>query len=313
MDPNHQLYFDILNRIPIERITDHPNILVAAGFWDEDRYQAAKICYAFMRHVDDMIDDYKARHKKIEAKDRIKFERKVLAWLEQIRSDRQPGILQKDLVSTLARFRIPVWPMEDFAKSMLYDINHEGFPDLQSFIQYSDGATVAPSSIFVHLCGIRKIDGFWHDPLFDVKTASTPCALFSYLVHTMRDFQKDQLNNLNCFAMDRLAANDLTRETMRQIAEGAAVTGGFRNLMREYYLLADDYRRQTWQVLQQITPLIEPRYHLSLLIIFNLYLMVFERIDPDNGRFTGAELNPTAREIHDRVYRTIAGFLRQTA
>ncbi len=313
MNPDHQQYFDILNRIPIERITDHPNILVAAGFWDEDRYRAAKTCYAFMRRVDDMIDDYKALHKRIEEKDRVKFERKVEAWLQDIRSDRRPGILQKDLVSTITRFRIPVWPMEDFARAMLYDINHEGFSDIQSFLNYSDGATVAPSSIFVHLCGIRKLEGIWHDPLFDVKATSTPCALFSYLVHTVRDFQKDQLNNLNCFALDRLAANDLTPGIMRQIAEGAAVTSGFRNLMREYYLLADDYRKQTWKVLEQIASLVEPRYHLSLLIIFNLYLMVFERIDPDKGRFTSAELNPTATEIHDRVYRTIAGFLRETA
>ena len=35
MNPNQQLYFDILNRIPIEGIQDHPNILVAAGFWRE--------------------------------------------------------------------------------------------------------------------------------------------------------------------------------------------------------------------------------------------------------------------------------------
>ena len=44
------------------------------------------------------------------------------------------------------------------------------------------------------------------------------------------------------------------------------------------------------------------------IIIYNLYLMVYERIDPDNGNFTTEELNPTAEEIKARVYQTIIEF-----
>jgi len=308
MDPNQQLYLDILNRIPVEQIRDHPNILVAAGFWDSDRYQAAKTCYTFMRKIDDLIDDYKAGHQRIEEKDRAKFMRKADEWLQMIRSGKHMFPFQKELVDTINKFRIPVWTLEDFARSMVYDINYDGFPTVQSYLDYSNGATVAPSSIFVHLCGIEKHDGIWHDPKFDVKTASTPCALFSYLVHIIRDFQKDQLNNLSYFADDRILANGLTRGLMKQIALGAPVNGGFRSLMKEYYQMADQYRKQTWEVLEKISPLLEPRYHLSLLIIFNLYLMVFERIDLEKGSFTATELNPSPKEIYDRVHRTILEF-----
>lgn len=308
MDPNQKLYFDILSRIPVDQITDHPNILVAAGFWEAERYQSARTCYAFMRKIDDMIDDFKARHKCIEPKDREKFIRKVDEWLRMIRTNQRPNPFQKELITTMNRFRIPVWPIENFARSMVYDINNDGFPDIQAFLDYSEGATVAPSSIFVHLCGISKKDGSWQDPPFDVKSTSTPCAIFSYLVHIMRDFRKDQLNNLSYFADNRLIANDLTRSEMKRIAEGAPLTAGFRNLMKEYYMLADDYCRQTRQILGQIGPLVEPRYYLSLEIIFNLYLMVFERIDFEKGNFTAAELNPSPKEIHDRVYRTISQF-----
>ena len=78
--------------------------------------------------------------------------------------------------------------------------------------------------------------------------------------------------------------------------------------MKEYHVLADGYRKQTLQVLEKISPLVEPRYHLSLLIIFNLYLMVFERIDPEKGSFAAEELNPSSKEIYDRVYTTIREF-----
>ena len=308
MDPNQKLYLDILNRIPIEKIADHPNILVAAGFWEQERYQAAKTCYAFMRKIDDLIDNYKSENQRIEVEDREKFMKKVDEWLEMLRTNRRPTLIHRQLIHTISRFRIPLWTLENFAHSMVYDINNDGFPTFQSFLDYSEGATVSPSSIFVHLCGIKRSPDGWLSPAFDVKVASSPCAIFSYLVHIIRDFQKDQLNNLSYFADDRIKFHGLTRQNLKDIAHGVAVSSGFRSLIREYYEIADDYRKQTWNVLEQIKPFLEPRYHLSLLIIFNLYLMVFERIDIDKGEFTGVELNPSPAEIHDRVYRTISEF-----
>jgi phytoene/squalene synthetase len=308
MNPSIQQYLDILDRIPVDRITHHPNILVAAGFWDEERYHAAKVCYRFMREIDDMIDDYKATHTRIREEDRERFTGQVERWLGRIRSKRTGGLIGSELIRTIRDFRIPVWPIENFARSMVYDIHHDGFPSVDAFFDYSEGASVAPSSIFVHLCGITYKDGAWQEPAFDVREAATPCARFSYLVHIMRDFRKDQLSNLSYFADDRIAACGLSRDSMRKIAEGAPPTEGFRTLMHEYCRLAESCKEETWKVLDRISPLLEPRYHLSLLIIFNLYLMVFERIDPDQGTFTTEELNPSPEEIHERVKRTILDF-----
>ncbi|HBB92915.1 MAG: hypothetical protein A2X22_07710 [Bacteroidetes bacterium GWF2_49_14] len=298
-------FLQLLNGIDFEGIQKHPNILVAASFWDEERYRAAKVCYKFMREIDDLIDDYKAVHKTIEEKDRQRFIIRVEQWVETIRSGRNRNPFRKELAETINRYRIPLWPIETFAHSMIYDISNDGFPTIESFLNYSGGASVAPSSIFVHLCGIRKVGDVFTDPMFDVKSAATPCAIFSYLVHIIRDFQKDQYDHLNYFADDRLEANGLTRQMMSNIAHGAAIPVGFRNLMREYCELADVYRHQTLKVIDEITPLVEPRYALSLNIIFNLYLMVFERIDPERGLFTATELNPTAAEIRERVEETI--------
>jgi hypothetical protein len=78
--------------------------------------------------------------------------------------------------------------------------------------------------------------------------------------------------------------------------------------MKEYCLLADEYRQETLLILERLASLVEPRYFLSLQIIFNLYLMVFEKIDPDHGTFTMAELNPTSDEIYERVSLVIREF-----
>jgi phytoene/squalene synthetase len=308
MNSYRDRFLDIFNSIDFEKIKDHPNILIAANFWDHDRFCAAKTCYKFMRAIDDLIDNHKANNKLIAETDRKEFVTSVDDWLKMIIISNDCNPLQKELKETVEKFRIPLWPMEAFAKSMIYDINNDGFPTLEAFLDYSKGASVAPASIFVHLNGISKVNDNYENPPFDVKWAATPCAIFCYLVHIIRDFQKDQLNNLSYFADDLIIKNGLTRKDLREFAEGKPVNGNFRNLIKQYYSLADEYRIMTYEVIRQIRPVLEPRYQLSLDIIFDLYLMVFERIDLLNGNFTTEELNPTPEETKERVYSTIKNF-----
>ncbi|MBA4410869.1 MAG: hypothetical protein C0397_15775 [Odoribacter sp.] len=302
------LFLDIFESIDFEKIVDHPNILIAAHFWDVERYQAAKNCYKFMRAIDDLIDDYKTEHVTIAPENQAQFEADVYRWINSIAETSQNNPLQAGLLETVERFSIPFWPLEAFAKSMIYDIYHDGFPTLQGFIDYAGGASVAPASIFVHLCGLTQKNGKYLPPVFDVKRVATPCAFFSYLVHIIRDFQKDHLNNLNYFPDDLIAKNGLDRAKLLQMAKGMPVDQGFRNLVREIYEVADYYRLKTYEMIQEIRPFVEPRGQLSLEIIFALYHMVFERIDIENGTFSTKELNPSWQEIKERVGQVIEMF-----
>ena len=299
---------EIFDSIDFNKILDHPNILIAARFWGEERYCAAKTCYKFMRTIDDLIDNYKAANRKIAPTERKEFVADVNEWLKMIIITEDCNPEKVELIKTIERFRIPLWPVEDFARSMIYDINNDGFPTLESFIDYSRGASVAPASIFVHLCGLTTENGTYREPSFDVREAATPCAMFSYIVHIIRDFQKDQFNNLNYFADDIVHKNGLTRNDLRNIAHGSPVTNGFRKLIREYLDLADKYRKQTMEIIEEIKPKMDSQYQLSLEIIFSLYLMIFERIDPEKGSFTTFELNPTPEETKQRVRETIERF-----
>ncbi len=311
----HIPYLDILNDLPVEKITDHPNILVAAAFWDEDRYRAARVCYKYMRAIDDLIDFHKSAHTVIKKDERQQFMQRVQEWIDMAHRSAagDAGAVAEagdahELMQTIRDFHIPVWPLEAFARSMVYDIDHTGFETVDSFIAYAQGASVAPASIFVHLSGLLSTPDGYVPPPFDVRWAATPCAMFSYLVHIIRDFQKDQQHNLNYFADDAMARNGLTAEDLKRMGHGAPLMPGFRSMIREYMVLADKYRKDTYEVIQTIWPRLEPRYRLSLQIIFNLYLMVFERIDPDHSNFTTAELNPQPAEIRQRVEDTIRAF-----
>jgi phytoene synthase len=302
------LFLDTFHSIDFDKIIDHPNILIAARFWDSERYQAAKNCYKFMRAIDDLIDNHKADHGTIAPEDQAQFESDVYRWISSIMEAPRNNTEQAELYKTVVSFRIPFWSLHAFARSMIYDIYHDGFPTLQAFIDYAGGASVAPASIFVHLCGLTKQNGQYLPPVFDVKKAATPCAIFSYLVHIIRDFRKDHLSNLNYFPDDLIAKYGMNRQQLLFMAKGGQITDGFRSLIRELYKVADEFRLKTAEIIQEIRPFLEPRYQLSLEIIFALYLMVFERIDIENGTFTTEELNPTPEDIKKRVWQVIAGF-----
>lgn len=298
-------FIALFESIDFDKIIDHPNILIAANFWDEERYQAARTCYKFMRTLDDLIDNHKAEHNGIAEEEKDSLKDSLNHWMDMLRAGKNPEPFSNGLTETINRFRIPLWALEAFAESMLYDINHDGFATIGDFVQYAGGASVAPASVFVHLAGLQKNDGVYSEPPFNVRRTASPCAMFSYFVHIIRDFRKDQLNNLSYFSDDIVYRHNLTRADLKNIALGAPVSDGFREMMREFYRITDGYRISTLRVINEVCPLLEPRYRLSLEIIFDLYMMVFERIDPDKGSFSTEELNPTPSETRERVRKVI--------
>lgn len=258
-----------------------------------------------MRSIDDMIDDYKSRNGKLTLIKKQLFTAKVNDWVSCIDKSSSDDPLIMEVIDTVNRFRIPLKLFHNFAKSMIYDINNNGFNTYNDFLVYAEGASVAPASLFVHLCCLKEENGEYVTPLYDVIEVARPCALFSYLVHIIRDFQKDQINNLNYFAIDILRKNRLNPSDLKRMAKGEPVTENFRNVIKEYWFKAEHYRVKTLEEIKKLSARIEARYLLSLQIIYNLYLQVFERINTTTGNFTSEELNPSPHEIENRVIEVI--------
>jgi len=298
----------IISNIDLENIQKHPNILIAASFWDKKRYHAAKVCYKFMRMIDDLIDDRKAQGDEISCLEQEELSEKVNSWIDCLETMPESDPFYTELIQTISTFKIPLQLFHNFAKSMLYDISHDGFSTLEDFMEYAEGASVAPASIFVHLCCLSEENGEYRIPDYDIVDVARPCAIFSYLVHIIRDFQEDQLSNLNYFANDILTRNNLLPTDLKEIANGAPVTESFRQVIGEYHKQARIYQDQTLQELKKQSTKLSERYLLSLHMIYSLYEMVFDRIDINNGHFTTKELNPTAQEIREKVLEVASNF-----
>jgi len=306
MNTDNQNIAPIVDQIDFQNIQKHPNILIAAHFWEKERFDAAKTCYKFMRRIDDMIDDRKALTSTLSCMDKQLFTEQVNRWISCLQGQDSNDPFLDEVLETITKFRIPLLYFHNFAKSMMHDIHHNGFETFEQFLTYSEGASNGPASVFVHLCCLDRQNGDYSQHFPDISDIARPCALFSYIVHIIRDFRKDQLDNLNYFAIDMLDKHGLSQNNLAQIASGEEITNNFRSLIREYKEIADTYRVATRNSISRLETKIPPRYLFSLKLIFDLYLQIFERIDPENGLFTSEELIPGPEEVKARVVGCLA-------
>jgi len=287
---------EILSGIQFDQLKKHPNILIAAAFWEKDRYDAAKVCYRFMRKIDDMIDDRKADINVLDDCDKTLFTDQVQDWIECLQGKLVDDPDLEEVVGAISDYNIPLDLFNNFAKSMIYDIHHDGFPTFESFLHYAEGASVAPASVFLHLCCLNGNHEKYVNPSIDLLSLARPCAIFSYIVHIIRDFQIDQHNNLNYFADDILKENNVTAADLKMMANGGEITNGFRSVIKTYLDYAKVYKQRTEAAIHKLKPFMSPQYLLSLEIIYALYLEIFNRVDIENGSIKTSELTPTLQE-----------------
>lgn len=308
MEHNKDRILRTIESIDFEHIQKHPNILIAARFWDDDRYRAATTCYKFMRKIDDLIDDRKSIGVNISECEKNLFTEQVNEWVQCIRDKKLMDEEYGEIVDVIHRFDIPLSIFQSFANAMLFDIENDGFKTYTDFVTYAQGASVAPASVFVHLCCLNDDFSGYAKEGIDPVFLARPCAMFSYLVHIIRDFEVDQKNHLNYFAADIMEQHGINRATLKHIASTGVPNAAFRKLIRFYYNEALRYKIETEKVMEYIMPSLSIGSKLSLEVIFDLYKMVFERIDPERGVFTKERLNPEPGEFQTRVQSILSGY-----
>jgi phytoene/squalene synthetase len=296
----------LADRFAPETLDGAPILELGARVWPPERYQAFCLCYRTMRWVDDLVDHHRSAAVPFAEVEKDLIRKTISAWMLGDGPQGRPAALE--LETLRRRLHLPLWPWERWTRSMLWDLEHDGFRTFSEFLRYSEGAAVAPGAIFMHLCGIREEGSICRPPDFDIRRPARPLAIFAYLVHIMRDFQSDQLQNLHYFADQLLERHGLGRNPLRRIAEGDAIPPSFRRLMRQYRGFADHYRRQARTALDRIFGHLDPEYQLSLEIIYGLYLQIFEKLDPESGGFTTAETHPTCQETRERLVSLIGRF-----
>jgi len=110
MQAQNTNHFDFARKLNFQQVFTKPILDIAAQFWEDERHDAAKICYRSMRVVDDLIDNRKAVAHRISEVEKQKSTAMVNDWVEAINGAMPCDSVQKQLVETITRFQIPLWP-----------------------------------------------------------------------------------------------------------------------------------------------------------------------------------------------------------
>lgn len=292
---------DFLPELSFDEILASPILDIGARCWETERYEAFKVCYRSMRILDNLVDNRRAIGTPVSDNERLQFERMIEDFIAALRMKERDDPFAAQLLDIMTQFRIPSWPWQRLSKAMIFDLHHDQFPSFIVFLRYCEGAAIAPASVFVHLCGIVRQDDGYTAPSFDIRIAARYLAIFSYLVHIIRDIHKDQHAGLNYFSADLLRRSNLTAETLRYQITSDAIDSKARGLIAEVVRIAEFYRSKARKGLDQLCPQLDNRYALSLEIIYSLYCQILERVDPAKGTFLAEELQPTPGEIRARL------------
>ena len=299
---------DFALHLDFSEILSNPILDIGARFWEDDRYEAFKICYRSMRVLDDLVDNRKIEARALSDIEKATLSRMINGWVRDLKHQIGTDTFQKQLLEQMIRFAIPVWPWERLAEAMIWDVYNDRFPTLRSFLEYSEGAAVAPASIFTHLCGVRLAHNRYLAPAYDVCNAARMLARFCYFVHILRDFKKDQQRNLNYFADNILAEEGVKPADLKAAAESGRMTATVRTVMNRYLNYTEHYRLQSRHTLDGLARYLERRYYLSLEIIYALYLQIYERLRSHGHHFAEAEVMPAPAEVQGRIDDTIRHF-----
>ena len=307
--PTPRTHIDFLEELDFSQILTNPILDIAATVWEDDRYEAFKVCYRSMRIVDDMVDNLKSTRSGVDPDEAPKVAQMIHQWIAALHRGDHTDPFSAALLGTIKRFHMPLWPWERLSRAMIYDLNHDGFSSFIGFLRYTEGAAIAPAAVFMHLCGVsRSSHELYQPPAFDIREAARPLAIFSYLVHIMRDFQKDRREGLNYFADNILSLHQVTRSDLDQSADSGCPTEPVRALLTTYSRIAEYYRQKARSVMASVKPLLEDRYQLSWELIYDLYDQIYQRVNLHSPTFDLASIQPPPDRIQARIRKTISDF-----
>lgn len=180
------------SRSPMER---------AALALDAPRYNIFCATYASMRVIDDFVDDEFLALPNREAA-RENAIKTVTHWRDIAIAALVDGTLPPTtdpfhtthaaLAATSNIAVINPEPWENLSAAMVRDVIETPMHTWTDFLAYAEGATAAPAAVFIEILALRKQDGRLESTLPSPSVELIRnSAILLYLVHIMRDLEKD--------------------------------------------------------------------------------------------------------------------------
>jgi phytoene synthase len=260
---------------------------VSRFFRDKNKFRAFCSSYASMRILDDLIDGIKNRSG-LSFEERQFYLNEIDRW-ETIVADCHNGKeLQSPLLlalsNTFQNFNIPLAPWTKLARAMRSDIERSRFRTFEEFLEYSEGAAIAPATVFMHVllaapsgkqyeCRVKDVDPYFY---------ARDLAIFCYLTHILRDISCDlelvdrglvylPIEDLNGFTVSE---NDLW-----EFKRGKAINHNFQDLMICQIERARNYGRRGEMLMKELYHKLDADCRFILNLLVSLYIRTMDKIE----------------------------------
>jgi len=191
--------------------------------------------YCAMRVIDDEVDnDFLGQTDAERHASRFGVAARVESWREHAVSATQGGYVpgtgagDDDMIftamnATLGRGDMGPAPYHGLADAMQRDVAERPLATWQDFLDYTEGAAVAPAAVFVYILACKvKRDGSSESSLSrPFADYARHLAIFSYLVHILRDLKADAERAPQHLTLpdDLLDESGLTKASLQQAAK----------------------------------------------------------------------------------------------
>lgn len=307
---------------------DRNNLHLTSSFFaDGEKYRAFCAYYAVMRVVDDRIDGLPWRGA-LSNEQRLMEQGVLSAWKKGVEACYATGRVPTSVVKacdrhdarllfqafavSLGTFRPPLVLWDNFFGAMRRDLGSEGFEDWQQFLSYAEGASVAPTTIYLFLITARREGQSIELPEgFDVAQCGRQLGVFAYVAHILRDLAEDLRTGekgLVYVSREDMAAHGVSKELLLSDADRGQASTATRGLVAELASRARLLLSEGRSSMACLAGRTDPDCAFILELIVTMYERVLDKIeacshDPmgDAHRLTMQEKQSILCEVADRV------------
>jgi phytoene synthase len=278
---------------------DHNNLYITSLFF-KDRLKYKDFCafYAVMRIVDDRIDNLPLSIKQNE--ETQKRELKVVdAWEQVVISCHQSiqptdtqleacdftevGEVCESLFAAFSNFPVPIQLWINFFEAMRSDIVAGEFERWTDFLAYAEGATVAPTTIYLYLIAARhntEKNSYDLPAEFDLFKCGRYLGIFAYLGHIIRDLAEDIKSTVRlCITREDMNMHNVSLEILKKDVLKNQASLATSGLVIDILQRARRYLLRGQAYVSQIKDFLENDSRFILELIITIYEQVIVKIE----------------------------------
>lgn len=305
---------------------DRNNLYVTSSFFrDPAKYRAFCTYYAVMRLVDDRIDNLPAPCGLSETM-RDHELGVVTGWERAVQSGCRGNFPDTSLlascdfaeaaavcecfIDSYRAFPVPAALWANFFAAMRSDLLDGEFVRWADFLAYAEGATVAPTTIYLWLIMSRRnvANGPYELPHgLDLYACGRHLGIFAYLGHIIRDLASDatSMTTRLCIAREDMSAHGVDPEMLRNEAMNHRASQATRCLVADLLQRARGYLARGRALAEPAYGSIEHDSRFILELIITMYEQIIEKIESGGCDPMAAQHHLTEPE-KDEIVRQVA-------